>query len=144
MIVFIIKYDFVAYKNCMYASYISFNMKKMISWCGKQRLALLFAYDSAPDNSEELDESLDLSDSDWRSATFKMLSASELIDPKGDGECGKLGGVSLGRTFDMLFLKLLCGGIVVGRGGACRKLVRCATFGSSAVSMVVGKSTNFC
>jgi len=74
-----------------------------------------------------------------------MLSWSELIEPNGDGECGKLGGVSLGRTFDMLFFKLLGGGIVVGRGGAGRKLSRGVTFeGSSAVSTVVGRSTNFC
>lgn len=81
------------------------------------------AYDSAPE--KELDE-LEL----WRrvsvcrSATFKILSASELIEPSGDGECGRLGGVSLGRMFDMLLRKLLCGGIVVGRGGAGRRLAR--------------------
>lgn len=74
-----------------------------------------------------------------------MLSARDDIEPSGEGECGNDGGVSLGRTFDMLFLKLLCGGIVVGRGGAGLKLVgRCTTFGSSAVSIVVGRSTNFC
>lgn len=65
------------------------------------------------------------------------------MDPNGDGECGRLGGVSLGRMFDMLFLKLLWGGIVVGLGGAGRRLERCAAT-SSAVSMVVGRSTNFC
>lgn len=103
-------------------------------------------YDSAPDSEfEELElwRRRDVNDSVCRSATFRMLSASELIEPSGDGECGKLGGVSFGRMFDMLFLKLLCGGIVVGLGGACRRLDRCVTT-SSAVSIVVGKSTNFC
>lgn len=95
--------------------------------------------------SEELDERRERRDSDCRSATFKILSARDDIDPSGEGECGSDGGVSLGLTLDMLFLKLLCGGIVVGRGGAGRKLVgRCTIFGSSAVSMVVGRSTNFC
>lgn len=102
-------------------------------------------YDSAPDS--ELDElelwRPDVSDSVCLSATLKTLSASELIDPKGDGDCGRLGGVSFGRMFDIDFRRLLCGGIVVGRGGAGRKLARCVT-ASSAVSMVVGRSTNFC
>lgn len=77
-------------------------------------------YDSAPESSDELDECLDLDliDSACLSATFRMLSARELMEPNGEGECGRLGGVSLGRTFDMLFRKLLCGGIVVGLGGA--------------------------
>lgn len=77
-------------------------------------------YDSAPEKEfEELELwRCDVIDSDCRSATLKTLSASELIEPSGDGEWGKLGGVSLGRMFDMLFLKFVCGGMVVGRGGA--------------------------
>lgn len=80
----------------------------------------LRVYDSAPDKEfEELELwRREVIDSVWRSATFKILSARELIEPRGDGECGKLGGVSLGRMFDMLLRKLDCGGIVVGRGGA--------------------------
>lgn len=65
-------------------------------------------YDSAPEKDDELELwRREVNDSDCRSATFKILSASELIDPRGEGECGKLGGVSFGRIFDMLFLKLL-------------------------------------
>lgn len=117
-----------------------YKMGKSNPWKSK-----VTVYDSAPE--KEFDElelwRRDVNDSVCRSATFKILSASELIDPSGDGEWGRLGGVSFGRTFDMLFLKLLCGGMVVGRGGAGRKLARCVTI-SSAVSIVVGKSTNFC
>jgi hypothetical protein len=103
-------------------------------------------YDSAAD--KELFDELELwrrrrEDSDCRSATFKILSASELIDPRGDGDCGKLGGVSFGRMLLMLLRRLLWGGRVCGLGGAGRRFARCVTT-SSAVSIVVGRSTNFC
>lgn len=66
------------------------------------------------------------------------------MEPSGLGECGRLGGVSFGLMLDKLFLKFDCGGRVFGLwGGAARPAFeRVCT--SSAVSMVVGKSTNFC
>lgn len=65
-------------------------------------------YDSAADKEfDELELWRRREDCDCRSATFKILSASELIDPRGEGDCGKLGGVSLGRMLLILLRRLL-------------------------------------
>lgn len=63
---------------------------RVTAMCGrkKNKRRFLEVYDSAPD--KEFDElelwRRDDSDSDCLSATRKILSASELIDPKGEGE----------------------------------------------------------